>query len=65
MFFLDRKNKREDKSLARENIKVHYVWAGFNMLSNLFILPKYARKYELNAVFFSNLFLPKDVLSDQ
>jgi glycosyltransferase involved in cell wall biosynthesis len=56
--FLNRKDKREDKLLDRENVKVHYVWAGFNMLSNLFILPRYARKLELDAVFFQT-FSPK------
>jgi glycosyltransferase involved in cell wall biosynthesis len=56
--FLNRKDRRENKLPDQENIKTHYVWAGFNMLSNLFILPKYARRYKLDAVFFQT-FSPK------
>ncbi len=56
--FLDRKDKWNNKSFDRENIKLHYVWAGFNMISNLFILPKYARRYKLDAVCFQT-FSPK------
>ena len=50
--FLDAKDRKKHLSLRTENVKIHYVWAGFNMLSNLFIIPGYARRLTLDAVFF-------------
>src|SRR5690242_7093265 len=55
---LDRKDKRENKLLAGENIKIYYVWAGFNMLANLFVLPRHSRKLKVDAVRFQT-FSPK------
>ncbi len=50
--FLDAKAKNLDWPFGTGNITVHYVWAGFNMLSNLFILPKWAKRLQLDAVLF-------------
>ena len=56
--FLDKKNKRFELPIKEQNITVHYVWAGFNMLSNLFVLPRYAKRLNLDAVLFQT-FAPK------
>jgi glycosyltransferase involved in cell wall biosynthesis len=50
--FLNAKEKGLGLPVKNENIKIHYVWAGFNMLSNLFVLPKYAKRHHLDVVFF-------------
>jgi glycosyltransferase involved in cell wall biosynthesis len=50
--FLNRKEKNLELPFNKEKIKIHYVWAGFNMLSNLFVLPGYAKRLNLNAVLF-------------
>ncbi len=50
--FLNAKEKNLELPFKSENVKVHYVWAGFNMLSNLFILPRCAKRLNLDAVLF-------------
>jgi glycosyltransferase involved in cell wall biosynthesis len=50
--FLNAKEKNLSFPFRKENIKTHYIWAGFNMLSNLFVLPGYARHLDLDAVVF-------------
>ena len=50
--FLDAKDRDKDLPFPTEYVDVHYVWAGFNMLSNLFVIPSYARRLGLDAVFF-------------
>src|SRR6185295_7438019 len=42
-----------------DNIKIHYIWAKFNMVSNLFILPGYATRLKLDAVLFQTFFMKK------
>jgi glycosyltransferase involved in cell wall biosynthesis len=56
--FLDKKDKDFPVPFATETAKVHYVWARFNMLSNLFVLPSYAKQLNLDAVLFQT-FSPK------
>lgn len=56
--FLNKNNKRLGFPIEKENINIHYVWAGLNMFSNLFILPKYAKLLKLDAVLFQT-FSPK------
>jgi glycosyltransferase involved in cell wall biosynthesis len=56
--FLDKNNKQFEFPIKDANINIHYVWAGFNMLSNLFILPRYAKQLNLDAVLFQT-FSPK------
>ncbi|HET9826366.1 MAG TPA: hypothetical protein VFP87_13595, partial [Chitinophagaceae bacterium] len=50
--FLDKKDKNFAVPFGREKVNVHYVWARFNMLSNLFVLPNYAKALALDAVLF-------------
>ena len=56
--FMNAKEKNRVLPFSNENIKWHYVWSGFNMLSNLFVLPKYAKDLQLDAVLFQT-FSPK------
>jgi glycosyltransferase involved in cell wall biosynthesis len=56
--FLNKNSKRLGALPENENINIHYVWAEFNMISNLFILPKYAKLLNLDAVLFQT-FSPK------
>ena len=56
--FLNKNDKQFKHHFNKENIKIHYVWAGINMLSNLFVLPKHARMLNLDAVLFQT-FSPK------
>jgi glycosyltransferase involved in cell wall biosynthesis len=53
--FLDKKDKHFAVPFPKEAAQVHYVWARFNMLSNLFVLPNYARQLNLDAVLFQAL----------
>lgn len=50
--FLDAKDKNAGFAFIQKNVHLHYVWAGFNMLSNLFILPRHAKRLHLDAVLF-------------
>src|SRR5262245_20214354 len=50
--FLDQKDKDKQFSLGRNDVTFHYVWSGFNMLSNLFVVPHHAKRLKLDAVFF-------------
>jgi glycosyltransferase involved in cell wall biosynthesis len=50
--FLNKKDRNQRLVINQENLKVHYVWAGFNMLSNLYVVPKLARRLGLDAVLF-------------
>jgi len=56
--FLDKKDKDFSLPFGKETAQVHYVWAKFNMLSNLFVLPSYAKQLKLDAVLFQT-FSPK------
>jgi glycosyltransferase involved in cell wall biosynthesis len=56
--FLDGKDKDFPVPFGKETAQVHYVWARLNMLSNLFVLPNYARRLNLDAVLFQT-FSPK------
>lgn len=57
--FLDKKDKSFDLPFKNENIKIHYVWAKFNMLSNFFVLPRYAKQLGLDAVLYQTFFTKK------
>ena len=50
--FLKTKDKKNQFPLVGERIKIHYVRPRLNLLSNLFVLPKYARRLKLDAVLF-------------
>jgi glycosyltransferase involved in cell wall biosynthesis len=56
--FLNAKEKKFDLPFRKENVNIHYIWAGINMLSNLFVLPKCANRLNLDAVLFQT-FSPK------
>jgi glycosyltransferase involved in cell wall biosynthesis len=56
--FLDKKDKDLPVPFGKDTAQVHYVWARFNMLSNLFVLPSYAKQLKLDAVLFQT-FSPK------
>jgi glycosyltransferase involved in cell wall biosynthesis len=56
--FLDKKDKHFAFPFKSRMIIVHYVWAGLNMVSNLFVLPGYAKQLKLDAVLFQT-FSPK------
>jgi len=57
--FLDKRNKSFTLPFKNDNIKIHYIWANFNMVSNLFILPGYAKRLQLDAVLFQTFFMKK------
>jgi glycosyltransferase involved in cell wall biosynthesis len=54
VFFLDAKEKHKLFPHKLKNIKLDYVWAGNNLLSNLFILPFKAQKYDLDVLIYQN-----------
>ena len=57
--FLDKRNKNFTLPFKNENIKIHYIWAKVNMVSNLIILPGYAKRLQLDAVLFQTFFMKK------
>jgi glycosyltransferase involved in cell wall biosynthesis len=57
--FLDKRNKDFTLPFRKDNIKIHYIWAKFNMVSNLFILPGHAKRLQLDAVLFQTFFMKK------
>jgi hypothetical protein len=46
-FFLIKKDKQNEFPFSGPQINVQYVWAGMNMLSNLFVLPRHMRKLKI------------------
>jgi len=57
--FLDKRNKDSIFPFRNDNINIHYIWANFNMVSNLFVLPGYANRLQLDAVLFQTFFMKK------
>jgi len=57
--FLNEKEKSLYFPFRNENIYIHYVWAGFNMLSNLFVLSKFAKRLQLDVVLFQTFSLKR------
>ena len=57
--FLDKRNKDLTFPFKNDNIIIHYIWGKLNMLSNLFILPGYAKRLQLDAVLFQTFFMRK------
>lgn len=44
IIFLDKKDRNQEFPFNQENVTIEYVWAGYNLISNVFILPiKYRR----------------------
>lgn len=52
IIFLDKKDKQLHFPFQQPNITIQYVWAGINMLSNLFVLPRHNRKYNPDIMIF-------------
>jgi glycosyltransferase involved in cell wall biosynthesis len=58
IIFLDRRFKKTTFPHNGKNIRLVYVWAGNNLLSNLFILPIVASRHRLDALFYQNFTSP-------
>ena len=56
--FLDKKSRHLDFPLKGSTVHLHYTWAAINMISNFFVLPRLAKKLELDTVLFQT-FAPK------
>lgn len=52
--FLNRRQHNVPFPLSGKNIHRVYVWAGNNMLSNLFVVPGYATRLKLDVVLYQN-----------
>jgi len=50
--FLDKRDESRGFPFQGGNIHVEYVWAGMNQLSNLFVLPRYYKKWKLDLVIY-------------
>ena len=62
-FFLDKKDQYEDFPYPKGNHVFLYVKNVNNLISNAFVLPKYAKKYNLDIVLFQNFGTPKNINS--
>jgi len=59
--FLNAKNRNERFPVAsNKNVTICYVWAGNNLLSNVFIIPFYSNRYRLDTVLYQNFVSPFD-----
>ena len=54
--FLDKRNKDFTLPFKNDNIKIHYIWAKFNMISNLFILPGLCKAITIGCCSIPDLF---------
>jgi glycosyltransferase involved in cell wall biosynthesis len=52
IIYLDQKDRSAGFPYQLPNVTVHYVWAGNNMLSNLFVLPRYIKKIKPDLIVF-------------
>lgn len=50
IIFLDNKDKKCDFPFAQKNITVQYVWAESNLLSNIFVLPRYLKRLNIDII---------------
>ena len=50
VIFLDKKDKDFNFPFKQKNVRVEYVWANINQLSNLFVLPRYLKKHSIDLV---------------
>src|SRR5258706_2924939 len=61
VIFLDRRHKNEAFPVKEgRNLKLCYVWAGINGLSNIFVLPFYTNRYKLDATLYQTYISPFD-----
>jgi len=57
--FMDKKYKAKELDFKpNERVKVIYLWAGNNMLSNVFVLPFKANKFHLDVMLYQNFVSP-------
>lgn len=56
--FLNEKHKNRPFPGQREKVNLCYVWAGNNMLSNVFVLPGQAKRLRLDVVLYQNFVTP-------
>ena len=54
VFFLNRKHKNREFPFLQDNVRILYVWAGNNMISNLFLLPFYGLRLRLDGILYQN-----------
>lgn len=61
-YFLFLRKEDRDKTLQtnNKNINFLYVWSGNNLLSNVFVLPWYIKKYKINITLYQNFISPFD-----
>ena len=50
--FLDKKYRHADFPFKNENVKTVYIWRGINLISNLFVIPYYAKALGIDVVLF-------------
>jgi glycosyltransferase involved in cell wall biosynthesis len=58
VIFLNRKHKDRIFLNKNSNCTLCYVWAGNNLLSNLFVLPFYSAKFRIEALLYQNFISP-------
>ena len=54
ILFLDKKFRDKKNVFSNKNITTVFIWAGNNLLSNLFILPIFAELYKVDIVVYQN-----------
>src|SRR6187551_1785777 len=52
ILFLNKKDKHFEIPFKGKNIQKCYLWAGMNMLSNVFVVPSAARKMKVDVMLF-------------
>ncbi len=59
--FLDRKHKQKNfPQTEKKNVKLCYVWAGNNLVSNVFVLPYFSFRHKLDVLLYQNFVSPFD-----
>jgi len=56
--FLNRQHRHLSFPFVQEKVHLHYVWAGNNQLSNLWVLPRIAQKLGIEVLLFQNFVSP-------
>ncbi len=54
VFFLDEKERQNTFPYQKPNIKLANIWAGNNLVSNLFVLPKVAKEHNIDVLVYQN-----------
>jgi glycosyltransferase involved in cell wall biosynthesis len=48
IIFLDKKDKSLDFPCKEKNVHLQYIWAGVNQISNLFVLPRFSKRHNID-----------------